>query len=153
MNLVYLVGPISGMTWKEATEWRRFVADMLGTFGIAALDPLRGKQFLEKRTIRGVITSTYEDQTITSAQGIFGRDLFDVRRSDVVLANFLGARKVSQFSLIELGVALDRQKPIVLVMERQGNPHESRLLRERVATYVTDDLRESVVLTRYLLCP
>lgn len=70
-----------------------------------------------------------------------------------MLANFLGARKASQFSLIEIGIAFECRKPIIIVVDKTGNPHNHSLIEERIATYTTDNLDEAIDLTKHLLAP
>ena len=43
MHTVYLAGPITGLTYDGATDWRHAVAADLNSVGIKGLSPMRGK--------------------------------------------------------------------------------------------------------------
>jgi hypothetical protein len=70
--LVYLCGPIQGLTFDEADTWRQEAEFLLHPeFGV--LSPLRGKSY------SGRVASGYTDEEIVV------RDLADIRRSALVL--------------------------------------------------------------------
>lgn len=125
--LVYLAGPIKGLSYDGATDWRRHAAGLLHIAGIEALSPMRHKAYLAGDQD---IADDYPLSALSSQRGITARDRFDVGRCDVVLANLLGAEQVSIGTMIELGWADGARKPIVLVMEDTGNPHDHAMVRE-----------------------
>ena len=136
---VYLAGPITGLTFGEATDWRDYAVGVLAFHGITGLSPMRGKDFILKRIgERQVLGQTYEDSPMSTQRGIVARDRFDVGRTDIVLFNFLGAERVSIGTMIEYGWASAQGKVIVTVMEQAGNVHDHAFVRElspyRVAT-------------------
>jgi hypothetical protein len=45
-HYVYLAGPITGLTYEGATEWRNVAAEKLDSDKIETLSPLRGKNYL-----------------------------------------------------------------------------------------------------------
>ena len=58
---VYLAGPISGLSYGEATDWRQEVQAQLQRCGIHALSPLRAKVYLRECT---KIADSYSDDDI-----------------------------------------------------------------------------------------
>lgn len=129
---VYLAGPISGLTYGQCTDWREKVKDTVDP-GIVGLSPMRGKQYLEERSSKdGMITGSYEEWPLSSSRGINTRDHWDVSRCDVVFVNLLGATTVSIGTVMEIAWAHAYRKPVVLVMEESGNPHEHCMIRECV---------------------
>ncbi len=88
--MVYLAGPITGLTYDTATDWREMARGFLETYNITGISPMRAKEYLgaEKR-----IEGSYEDTALSSAKGITTRDRWDVSRSDVMLVNLLDADK------------------------------------------------------------
>src|SRR5260221_3158206 len=109
MKKVYLAGPISGLDWKQAAEWRQYVEENLSDFAIECLSPLRFKNFLAtEKSIR----DSYPDHPLASTRAIYTRDRWDVSRSDVVFVNFLGATKVSIGTVLEIALADMFNKPI-----------------------------------------
>lgn len=95
--LVYLAGPITGLTWGESTDWREYVKNYIST-----LSPLRGKQRLREIAGNIPIMDSYEDHPLTTAKGINTRDYNDVKRADAIFVNFLGAKKVSIGTVMEI---------------------------------------------------
>ncbi len=89
-GMVYLAGPITGLTYDTATDWREMARGFLETYNITGISPMRAKEYLgaEKR-----IEGSYEDTALSSAKGITTRDRWDVSRSDVMLVNLLDTDK------------------------------------------------------------
>lgn len=116
--MIYLAGPISGLSWSEASSWRVRASYLLAPLRV--LDPLRGKEFLFEEK---VLKHSYEDlHPLVSAENIVQRDLEDVRNCQAVLVNFLGARQVSIGTCVEIGYAKALGKEVVTVLD-QSNPH------------------------------
>ena len=110
--LVYLAGPVTGLTFEEATGWYEPVKIALPRH-ILALTPFRGRTTFVPR-----------DQGADPFEGakfVALRSYNDVDRSDGLLVNFLPAKVVSRGTCGEIGRAAFR-KPVVVVM-REGNPH------------------------------
>lgn len=117
--LIYLAGPITGLDWKAATEWRkdliqRFKDASTGRINYIGLSPLRGKEYLEHETD---IKDGYAEHKMSSSKAITERDLNDVRRSDLVIVNFIGATRVSVGTVLEIGAARVLNVPIILIMD------------------------------------
>jgi nucleoside 2-deoxyribosyltransferase len=128
---VYLAGPITGLTFGDANDWRAYAVDVLESHGIEGLSPMRGKDFIMKRLgEREVLGQTYEDSPLSAQRGIVARDRFDVGRTDIVLFNLLGAERVSIGTMIEYGWASAQGKVIVTVMEKTANIHDHAFVRE-----------------------
>tara|TARA_Y100000310_G_scaffold336580_1_gene421526 strand:- start:656 stop:1114 length:459 start_codon:yes stop_codon:yes gene_type:complete len=144
---VYLAGPINHQTYDESIGWRAEAEDQLAHYGIEALSPLRGKEWLKDV---GVILDSYENTPLTSQRGITTRDRFDVQSSDVVLANFLGAKLASCGTPIEFGWADANDIPVVMVMESEGNPFDHPMMRE-IAGFRVETLDAGLLIVRALL--
>lgn len=136
---VYLAGPITGATYDAATDWREDMALNLPK-GAVGLSPMRGKDYLKKLGTVGM-PSLLEQGTLpmSSAKAIFSRDTYDIRRADIMLANLLGAGRVSVGTMVELGYARALGKVIIVVMEEKGNPHDHPFTTE-AASFVVRDL-------------
>jgi len=137
--LIYLAGPITGLSWKDATEWRknlinRFQDASTGNKNYIALSPLRGKEFLSNETD---IKDSYSNYTMSTPKAITTRDLNDVRRCDLIIVNFLGATKVSIGTILEIGAGAALNKPIILIMD---DPTELRVNHEDNASFSTTAL-------------
>lgn len=109
---IYLAGPIVGLSYPDAANWRIEVTPELVAAGYRVLDPLRAER---------VLALDFADRPIsdTNWAGVvedpFKRDVWDIRRCDVVLADLTLERKVSRGTSFELGMAYALGKGIVLV--------------------------------------
>lgn len=134
---VYLVGPITGYAFEEVAQWRReFCANPPeGTIGI---DPLRKRPEL---ATSAVIAGEYPTHRLASKDGILAQNKYDVMRSNVIFANFLGKKRRSLGSDIEFAWAFFAWKRIVVAME-EGNPHDHPYVR-RCADVVVGTIDEA----------
>ena len=142
---VFLCGPISGD--PNAAVWRQKATESLRP-EIAVLDPTR----LRTSTIRWSSATAVPDPYARSrhGKGVLQRNQFDLSRTDLVLANFLGAREVSIGSVGELFWAHAMQKPVVVVRETSGNPHDHDILNE-IAGWILEDLDQALQLVRTIV--
>lgn len=145
--LVYLAGPITGLTYGESTTWRNYVRDAFPDH-IHSLSPMRGKVHSQLKG-EGPIHQTYEDNPLTSEKGINQRDYNDVKRSDAILANFLGADILSVGTLFEIAWARAFQIPLVLVMG-EDNIHNHPFVRYS-AGFITSNLDKGIELIETIL--
>lgn len=115
--LIYLAGPIAGLSWEAATKWRKDLIEKFkdastGRINYIALSPLRGKEYLENETD---IKNSYH--RMLTPKATTERNLNDIRRSDLIIVNFIGAEKVSIETVLEIGAAKALNIPIILVIE------------------------------------
>lgn len=148
---MYLAGPITGLSYKGAVDWREYARNELDKFGINAFSPMRGKIYLEKFKDLSGAADAYSARPLSTEKGITTRDRFDATRVDVVLANLLGANRVSIGTMIEFGWADAHRRPIVAVME-PGNIHDHAMVRE-MAGFIVPNLDEALLVTRAILLP
>jgi len=146
MKTVYLCGPITGLSYGECTDWRQFVARHVAQ-DIIPLSPLRGKRYLENEKEIG---DSYEHIAMSTAQAITTRDRFDLQSCDMMIANFLGAKKVSIGSVIELGWADAFRKPVILVIESENNIHEHSIVNS-IAGFRVSTLKEAITIVNATL--
>jgi nucleoside 2-deoxyribosyltransferase len=147
--LVYLAGPISGLTFGEGQSWREYAAQKLPR-EIRGISPLRAKG--EHLVRKGIIQDCYEDNPLTSQHGITSRDRYDCMRSDAVLMNLLGAKTVSIGTMIEVGWTDAGRIPLIVVMEKEGNLHNHAMLRD-CASYIVHDLNTGLAILEAVLMP
>lgn len=88
---------------------------------------MRGKEYLSSEP---TITGSYEEHVLSCQRGIVARDYFDCRRADLIVVNFLGAKRVSIGTVMEIAWAHAHRVPVVLVMEESDNPNDHCMLRE-----------------------
>ena len=139
MMYVYLAGPISGCSYGGATDWREAVKRELANRGIMGVSPMRGKHYLLQETSIG---DSYANEVLSCQKGITARDRWDCQRCDLVLANFIGAQRVSIGTVMELGWADAARRPIIVAME-EGNVHDHAMVRE-VAGFIVPTLEQAV---------
>ena len=147
-KLVYLAGPISGQSYEGCTNWRNYAIEELKKDEITGLSPMRAKEFLKQhpRLVDGV-----SNHVLTSDAGITTRDMWDVRRSDIIFFNLLGAEKVSIGTMVEYGWASAFNKPIITIIEKDmKNVHEHPIIR-RLTNYRVETIDEGLYVVRSLL--
>lgn len=137
---VYLAGPITGLNYAGATDWRRGAEEFLAEWNIEGLSPMRGKKYLEAVGIIEAVSYGDADAewALSSASGFTSRDHGDCMNADIVLANFEGATTVSIGTVLECAWAHAYRKQLIAVME-EGNPHWHAMIRE-IAGYVVPTL-------------
>ncbi len=155
-RMIYLAGPITGLTHDEARYgWRQEFKEMLETMGfdhISCNSPMRGKEFLKDH---GVLSSgfDYPDHAMATPEGITTRDFNDVKTSDAMITCFLESEnRPSLGTAVEFGYAWALQKPIIAV----GPADEvniRHLMLKRMAGYRVDTLEEAALIVAHLLTP
>lgn len=86
--IVYLAGPIGAKTPEQANGWRNCAAEALTPHGFLCTSPMRGKEMLKPEQKIGVeYAGQYGDVPELRAQSIYVRDIYDVTRADIILAN------------------------------------------------------------------
>jgi nucleoside 2-deoxyribosyltransferase len=147
---VYLAGPIAGLTYDEAEEWRRTVKYALEPL-VDCFCPLRSHDFLRQG---GVINSgkNYDHNALTSDRGIMTRDHNDCKNSDLVFVNLIGSTKASVGTAMEVAWCYAYRKPVVVVMEDHGNPHDHPMMREAFG-YRVSNIADAINITLSVLFP
>jgi nucleoside 2-deoxyribosyltransferase len=141
MTDVYLAGPIAGLSYGDAVAWRAQAKRAFENAGITAYSPMRAKEALAGM---GPLAGAWESPSYDplSPHSVFKRDMADIYRADVILANLAGAEKVSIGTMIELGVAHQLQIPIVVVL-RPADIHWHIFVLE-VATRVCPTIEDAI---------
>lgn len=151
MYKVYLAGPITGLNYKGATDWRNYAKDELAKVGVTGLSPMRAKDYLKDVEKFPADGDAYAKiSPMSSNRGITTRDRFDCTRCDVVLVNLLGATSLSAGTTMEIAWADLKRIPIVCAMEPKGNPHEHGMILESIGFRVTS-LDEALYVTKCVL--
>jgi nucleoside 2-deoxyribosyltransferase len=152
LGMVYLAGPITGLTFDTATDWRKQASDELWKSYIKCFSPLRGKEYLAQ--LEGTISGTGEEYAhlgvLSLPKGVITRDRFDATRCDVLLVNFLGATQVSIGTCFEIAWADAARIPIVCAMEEKGNPHIHMMVLEAIG-YKVPTLAEALHIVKAIL--
>lgn len=149
--IVYLAGPITGLSYGDCNDWRDAVRAELAQDGIKAMSPLRAKEYLRHVTEFSADGDEYAALSVMSSnRGIMTRDRWDATRCDVLLVNFIGAKKVSVGTCMEIAWADLSRIPIVCAMEPEGNPHNHGMILEAIG-FRLQTLQEAVQITKALL--
>ena len=147
---IYLAGPITGLDYSGATDWRDYVRTELAKKGIEGLSPMRGKEYLSHVKEFTANGDEYRPlSVISSNRGIMTRDRFDATRCDVLLVNLLGAKKASIGTCMEIAWADLSRIPIIVVMEKEGNPHDHGMLNEATG-YRVETLDEAINIAKII---
>lgn len=142
---VYLAGPISGLTYDEAQDWRHaFAATM--PLSIECYSPLRVKHFLREH---GVLEQSYPHHPLSTDRGIMTRDHNDVRTADALVVNLQDAPKASIGTIMEIAWAYAYGVPVIAILDEQ---HDHPMIREAVGFRVSS-LDEAAGIIEALLLP
>lgn len=148
---VYLAGPITGLNFAGATDWRNEVSAELRGRGIRAFSPMRCKEYLAQvGTISGHGRDYAHLGTLSTPRAVMTRDRFDATRCDVLFANLLAADRVSIGTVMEIAWADAHRVPIVCAIEPEGNPHDHMMISEAIGFRVTS-LDEAIAITAAIL--
>lgn len=152
---VYLAGPIRGLNYNDATEWRERAIARLSDVGIDAMSPMRAKRYLKGVENAGgeKLADTYAEYPLSTMKAIVTRDRHDCMKSDMVIMYLKGAKTVSIGSVLEIAWADAARVPVVLVMEKdKTNLHEHGMIRE-ICGFHVETLDEAFEVVRAVLLP
>ena len=138
--IVYLGGPIRSLSYNEAIKWRISADKYFNDVGIKCLSPMRGKEYL-----KGVdkITDSYKDLKGYSSSEIFERDKFDIKRSNILLFNFLNRKGSIIGSFFELAWGHLLGKYCIVVVENDSVYAKHPFVKES-ASIMFDNLDEAI---------
>ena len=112
---VYLVGPIRGLSYEEATGWRNQAKKELEDCGFTVLNPMSGKENLKGTEDIGVNLKTGDE---AKNQYIYFSDIHRVNESNIILANMLPkSYRPPIGSMFEIGYAVAKDKTVILVTD------------------------------------
>ena len=83
----YMAGPITGMTYKGAVDWRDYASDQLNAVGILALSPMRQEEYLSDHQLLPEMADRFNGVKI-APKGVVIRDRFDGLLADHALDVF-----------------------------------------------------------------
>ena len=136
--VVYLSGPISGLTQRGAADWRTDFIRRLTDICVKGVSPMRGCDGLDPAArISAHGRDFAHESPLLTGKGITDRDRFDATRCDVMLVNLLDAERVSIGTMIEIGWADAKRIPILLVAPETAHPHDHLMVNEIASWRVT----------------
>ena len=155
MPSVYLGGPIAGLTYDEASDWREAATEACAALGYSVYSPMRGKDVLRPQYTHRVFG--FNAEVSNGLLGPFARDMHDIRRCDVMIAHIGTSEDVSIGTMIELGAAYALGKFVVVVLPNvRGRPYADTAGRLHpfvagVATAVVGTIEEAYGVLEALL--
>ena len=147
-NRIYLAGPMSGITVEEAQEWRDYVANELSIGSdnaIRCFSPLRGSA-ITVNSDGAIMDSSINPAPSATNKAITVRDYLDCAKADLIFANFLGAKKLSIGTIMEMGFGYAHRVPIIAVME-PDNIHGFHPMMKEAFTYRFTNLEDAIQTT------
>lgn len=165
MNKVYLAGPITGLSYETARfGWRQEISELVTKDAdlngrIELFSPMRAKQFLQGRKVLEGLPDAYNETFLATSSGVTTRDRYDVKSCDMMVANYLGAERISYGTGIEFGWADAWRKPVCMIIEKDGrlpngerNPHW-HLMGNHIAGWIVHSLEEAVFVMKATFTP
>jgi len=144
-KLVYLAGPITGLSYDGAVNWRTDLIEKLKP--LFGLSPMRNKDYLRKE--KHLAAEGYNIHALSTNKGILTRDSFDCKRANLVIAYLDEAKEVSIGTVMEIGMAYIARVPIITVMKK-GNIHWHGMVIE-ASGWIVDTLDEAVEIAHSVL--
>ena len=142
---IYLAGGIAGLSGDSATLWRSYAQEQLENLGFETRDPMRAKVELSELPLISRDFHDYADKgPFFTSRGIMVRDFNDVKTCDALLVNLLGLEKPSLGTIMELAWAYALQKPAVVAIEREGNPHDRHPMLHEAMPFRVETLDEAI---------
>ena len=141
---VYLAGPIAGVDYDAAVDWREYATERLTARGIECLSPMRAKYALQGMRISRDYKEYQDHGQFYTASGIMTRDHTDILRADALLVNLLGASMPSMGTIIEMAWAYAYRKPAVVAIEANGNPHGNHPMLAAAMPFRLETLDEAI---------
>lgn len=136
MSKVYLSGPIQGLTYKDARYgWRKEFTDMLDP-EIVVLSPMRHEGHLAELNDQPIEIGRLPKNMFSRPKMIVAKDYLDIDESTIVVINLLGATKISQGTIAEVGYATAKGKTIIVIREPEGNIHNTPFISEAASAVV-----------------
>lgn len=148
-KVIYTCGPMTGLTPKDASEWREIVERELGD-AFVVLSPLRVEgALLPKDEVIGALPDSKEP-TLQGA-AIYHRDIFDIDRTDILLANLTNVPDGPCIgSVFEIGYAAAlKPKPAIIVVAPAGSVFARHPLITTPANVVFETLAEAIYHIRH----
>ncbi len=136
---IYLAGPMTGHKKEAVIEWRSQLWMQLHK-DIKVVSPFRDKPYLDK----GVIQESDQapDCPFATSKGINGRDSFDVRTSDIVVACFLDTDKPSLGTAAEIWGAWLLNKPVIMIADKD-NVHVKHPMINEACKHIVGSVDEA----------
>lgn len=119
---VYLAGGMTGCSPEQMGGWRDDATEALEAVGFQVLSPLRGSL------------------GFAGERAEFYRDMWDIKKSDIVLSNLADTPRVSIGTVMEMQCAWDHHKYVVAILDER---HDHMFTRE-VTSYRADNLGQAL---------
>lgn len=146
---VYLAGPITGLTHAGATDWRKEVEGELWVYGIKAISPMRGKDYLATvGELSGHGREYFDLNVMSQPRSVMTRDRFDATRCDALLVNFMGAKRVSIGTVMEIAWADAKRTPIIIASDNDVHDH---MMINEAAGFRVPTLEDAVHIAKVML--
>lgn len=149
---IYLAGPIKGLNYNEATEWREKAKQELREVGIDAFSPMRAKSYLKNDKAIDSSDSNYSMFPLSVPPAVVCRDFKDCTKRDAIIVYLKGAKAVSIGTVFEIAWAYQARIPVILVMEKEGNPHEHMFIRQ-CCNFQVETVEEAIFIAKAVLLP
>jgi nucleoside 2-deoxyribosyltransferase len=115
---IYLVHPISGLSYEEVVNYYSAKVKFCRDLGLEVLCPMTGKGYLRNEV--ALRAHGYDKHPASTNHAIFERDKWMVMQADMIYASFCGAKAVSIGSVMELAWASHLGKHSIVALEQEN---------------------------------
>ena len=130
---IYLVHPMSGLSWEEVEEYYSRMKTKLEALGYFVLHPMCAKKMLSGKKFDS--KASEKRSPVVTPHAITRRDHWMVRKADIILADFTPPKgkpiSKSTGSISEVATAYELGKHTLGIMKK-GNIHEHAFMYEQL---------------------
>lgn len=139
-GIVYLIGPIGGLSYEQATTWRKEARTELEPMGWTILDPMSGKECLKDEKDIGV--GLNNAKSVENGY-IFHSDLLRLNKADIMLANWsIPSHRPPIGTMFEYGYAFAKDKTIITVSTDDYFIHHPFVVASSIIVSTLDEAYE-----------
>lgn len=149
MSKVYLSGPITGMTYHDARYGWRAEFEQYTEKHITLLSPMRHEGHLAEMKQVPIEPDNLPTHLFSHPKMIVTKDFLDIDESTIMVVNLIGAQKISQGTLIEMGYAFAKGKTIITVTDDK-NVHNSPFIGV-ISHVIAPTLKDAAIIVNSLL--
>lgn len=149
MSKVYLSGPITGLTYRDARYgWR---ADFETLCDATVLSPMRHEGHLAEMRETAIEPENLPEGLFSHPKLIVTKDFLDIEACTIMVVNFLGAKKISQGTLIEMGYAKAKGKTIVTIADAEALKLHNSPFIPVLSDVLTETVDQAAIIVNSLL--
>lgn len=155
---IYLAGPIAGLTYDEAQDWRLTFSEWMRRYSsgrIECYSPLRGKSELRSRDALNCYGYDHVSPLATP-KAIMARDFMDCSTADLVVANLAGQKVgavISIGTVMEIAFAYAKRVPVLAIVPPESDSISEHAMMQEAINFYAPDTEDAALMATHILLP